>query len=300
MDENRLFEAYCDASGIFAERFQSIGTVSGHIESLQSLRKELITILRTNNVKEIKFVMIKRQDSREERTARQFIFDTTQQYIASGLVRVDVLIWDTTDSRHSIPGRDDIENLGRLYYHLLCSVFQRWVRGYWNVIIDKDERVDFNTLRDCINNVMTRPPDEPSLGLVIPTQQTNVSTAVKDIGEAESSEEPLLQLADIFAGMARFSREKGTECCSWLASCGNPDQLPLLGLLPQPSADDSARSDQCRFKLIGDFYKVCKKHRLGVNLNEKKYLWTPSPTFPMNFWPWDPQGEYDKAPVKQR
>ena len=295
-----MFEAYCDASGIFAERFQSIGIISGNTANLERLRNELTSILESNDIKEIKFVGIKRQDSKKDRTAQQFIFRTINEFIALGLTRVDVLTWDTTDSRHSTPGRNDSENLGILYYHLLCNLTKRYPRAYWNVIVDKDEKVNFDTLRDCINNKMLQPPIAPSLELIVSSRQIEALETVKDIREAESDEEPLVQLADLFAGMARFSREKGIECCNWLAIYGNPEQPPFPDLLAQLGIQDYGKSDECRFKLIGELCRVCKKHRLGVNINKRKYLWTPDPTSPINFWPYEPQSEYDKAPVKRQ
>jgi hypothetical protein len=300
MDKNQIFEAYCDASGIFAERFQSIGIISGNTVNLERLRNALRNILESNHIEEIRFAAVKRQSSKEDRTARQFILGTIDEFIAFGLTRVDVLSWDTTDSRHSVPGRDDSENLGRLYYHLLCSVTKRWPRAYWNVILDKNERVRPGTLRDCINNKMLQSPGAPSLELIVSTRQIESLDTIRDIRESESEEEPLVQLADLFAGMARFSHEKGAECCSWLASYGNPEQPPLPHLLPHVSVQDYGKSDETRFKLIGELCRVCKKHRLGVSINKRKYLWTPDPTSPMNFWPYEPQGQYDKAPVERQ
>ena len=294
-----MFEAYCDASGIFAERFQSIGIISGNTANLERLRNELTSILESNDIKEIKFVGINRQDSKKDRTAQQFIFRTINEFVALGLTRVDVLTWDTTDSRHSTPGRNDSENLGILYYHLLCNLTKRYPRAYWNVIVDKDEKVNFDTLRDCINNKMLQPPIAPSLELIVSSRRIEALETVKDIREAESDEEPLVQLADLFAGMARFSREKGIECCNWLATYGNPEQPPFPDLLVQLGIQDYGKSDECRFKLITELCRVCKKHRLGVNIDKRKYLWTPDPTSPINFWPYEPQGEYDKAPVKR-
>jgi hypothetical protein len=45
MNSEQTFEAYCDSSGLFAERFQSIGIISGERDTLKGLRKELKVIL---------------------------------------------------------------------------------------------------------------------------------------------------------------------------------------------------------------------------------------------------------------
>lgn len=300
VDRDLTLQAYCDASGIFAGRYQSIGIVSGNTASLERLREVLINSLESNSIREIRFAAVRRQGSREDRTARQFILSTIDQFIAVGLIRVDVLSWYTADSRHSVPGRDDSENLGRLYYHLLHSITQRWPRGYWEVIIDKDERVSFDTLKDCINNKLLQSTNIPTLDLVTSAPQIEELGAVSDIREAESEEEPLVQLADLFAGTARFSHDKGTQCCDWVVTYGNPAQPPLPDPFAQLRVQDYGKSDTCRFQLIAELCTVCKKHRLAVSLNEKKHLWTRNPAHPINFWTYEPQSKYDRAPVRRQ
>jgi len=209
------------------------------------------------------------------------------------------MTWDTTDSRHAIPGRDDIENLGKLYYHLLLNVTKRWPEGEWNVFIDENEKVNFAALKDCINYNTPYPSSGTLPEIIDSTSQLEELDVVKDISEVASHEEPLVQLADLFAGMARYSHEQGTECCRWLASKGNLDQPPLPDFTTDgDTAEEYSKSGECRFQLIGELSKLCKKHRLGVSLKTEKRLWTPNPDNPVNFWHYTPQGDYDKAPIR--
>jgi len=161
-------------------------------------------------------------------------------------VRIDAMTWDTTDSRHAIAGRDDIQNLGKLYYHLLSNVIKRWPEGHWNVIIDKNEKVDFEALKDCINYRTSLPSSGTLPHIICSISQLEEMGVVRDISQVVSHEEPLVQLADLFAGMARYSHEKGAECCGWLASKGNPGQLPLQNfVVDDDTALEYLRSEEC-------------------------------------------------------
>lgn len=298
MEEPKLFQAFCDASGIFDHQFQSIGVVSGRVDALDELRIVLASITDEFQVREVKFAEITRYDSPDYRAALAAVVKVIAGHCRYYRVRIDVMTWDTTDSRHAIPGRDDIQNLGRLYYHLLLDVIKRWPEGKWNVIIDKNEKVDFAALKDCINYDTPLPLSGMLPEIVYSTSQLEELDAVKDVSEVASHDEPLVQLADLFAGMARYSHEKGTECCSWLAGKGNPDQLPLPDFIAAgDTAQGYSRSEECRFQLIGELNKICKKYRLRVSLETKKRLWTPNPAYPVNFWHYTPQGDYDKAPI---
>lgn len=299
MKEPKLFQAFCDVSGIFDHQFQSIGVVSGRVDVLDELRNALASIIDECEVREVKFVEITRHDSRDYRAALAFVVKVVAGYCRYHIIRIDVMTWDTTDSRHAIPGRDDIENLGRLYYHLLLNVTKRWPEGEWNVFIDENEKVNFAALKDCINYNTPYPASGTLPEIIDSTSQLEELDVVKDISEVASHEEPLVQLADLFAGMARYSHEQGTECCRWLASKGNLDQPPLPDFTTDgDTAEEYSKSGECRFQLIGELSKLCKKHRLGVSLKTEKRLWTPNPDNPVNFWHYTPQGDYDKAPIR--
>ena len=121
-----------------------------------------------------------------------------------------------------------------------------------------------------------------------------------EIQQLNSIYEPLIQLADLFAGIARFTGEKGVQCVQWLASYSNKKQLRMERVGMNNIKDKGERRKECRFQLIGELNQICKKCRLGVSLSKKKRLWTPKPNNPINFWNYEPQGNYDKAPIKGR
>jgi hypothetical protein len=293
-----MLQAFCDASGIFDHQLQSIGVISGSAAALDRLSASVWEVIKQSGIRELKFANIDRFGSRDYRAAVSTITMVISDYCRLGKSRIDVMTWDTTDSRHAIPGRNDIENLARLYYHLLSDIIGRWLTDYWYVILDRDEKVDFNILRDCLNNrcSVIEPGQFPEI--IVSTSLLADLDNVKGIIEADSEGEPLLQVADLFAGIGRYSCEHGDECCRWLATEGNPDQIPLPNLTESMDISrDYSKSKKCRFQLISEVNKVCKRHRLGVSLKTKKRLWTPSPIHPVNFWFYRPQGDYDRAPA---
>ena len=120
---------------------------------------------------------------------------------------------------------------------------------------------------------------------------------ITQVSSSNSKEEPLIQLADLFAGIGRFSRETSQTCLRWLEAEGRKNQLPLL----EPILEvETNRAEQNRFKLIGNLHSLCKQRRLGVSLSYRGYLWTPRPGNPINFWHYQPQHENDRAPVRVR
>jgi len=119
--------------------------------------------------------------------------------------------------------------------------------------------------------------------------------AVEQIVPATSGDYCLLQLADLFAGLAVFSREQHDAYIQQI-SASDPQTLLF------DEGDDElevSRSVSERCFVLQAFDDACKKHGLGVSLRSQKGLWTPTPANPLNFWLYKPQGEYDKAPRRR-
>jgi len=297
MSMNQVYSAYSDESGIFNHRYQAIGLVSGPERTLTQLRTHLQSILAENEIDEVKFEKIRTHRPQVE-AARGFVKCLLKRCTTLGKVRVDVLVWDTQDSRHAIPGRDNIANLGRMYYKVLTHAARQWNQAEWNFHPDRNPQVHWNEMSGVLNTtrLAQRGPNSPSL---FANKQLGQLLDFKTVEPLDSLQEPLIQLADLLAGMARFTREEGDQCVQWLDSWGNKDQPPLPNFLyGENAADETIQTKQNRFRLVGEFNALCKRHRLGVSLREKKYLRTPDPTNPINFWNYEPQHEYDKAPIR--
>lgn len=287
---------FSDESNWNRGRFRSLGLVTVPVGVLDDLNQELWVLLAQSAIREFKW---KRLRQTRERLAANKMCDFTIEHALNRSLRVDVLIWDVQDSRHNIPGRDDIANLQRMYYHLFRNVLRlRWPdNAVWRLHPDEHTGMDWNTVQDCLENVADRLEVEQSL---LTGGQFRIRLrrefCLEEICQVSSHEQPLLQLADLFAGMAVFSMEQFDAYQQWLAA--KEPQRPLFDEWNE--ASDPSRSAHERFLLLQHFNKTCKKHKLGVSLRKKRGLWTLDPKNPINFWMYEPQHPEDKAPQKVR
>lgn len=295
--KSETFAAYSDESGIFNHRYQAIAVVSGRGMILTPLSAKLQSILSKNEINEVKFALIRTHRPIIE-AARQFVQCVVKEFASRLMIRVDILVWDTQDSRHAIQGRNNIANLERMYYKVLTHAARQWNQAEWNFYPDKNSQIHWNEIADFLNRTRLAQHEANSLSLFA-NEQLDQSLEFGNVEPLDSLQEPLIQLADLLAGMARFIREEGKQCVQWLDSWGNKDQPALPNFLyGEDAADETIRTKQNRFQLVGEFNALCKRYRLGVSLREKKYLRTPDPTNPINFWNYEPQHEYDKAPIR--
>jgi hypothetical protein len=104
---------------------------------------------------------------------------------------------------------------------------------------------------------------------------------------------PLVQVADLFAGLAAYSHEKFDRYVRWAEeSSGQELLLGATGGEPLSSADRE------RCQLLSTFVSACRSASMGVSLHSGKGLRTPNPRVAVNFWRYEPQGTYDRAPKR--
>ena len=261
---------------------------------LDAARDGLVGVLQHEGVKEVKFEEVGTHAARLK-AVKQFLHQGVE-CAAAGSVRIDVVTWDTHDSRHRIEGRDDTENLGRMYYHVLRHVARAWGSGRWRLYPDENSAMDWKELEEILGNSRVA---KRTGNLPLPLDDDSVRTIeIESIEPVQSIAEPLVQMADLFVGMARFARERGQGCAAWLAARGGDD---LQGRFPfncLESGTEETKRTESRYAIVSDLVMLCEKRRLGVNLQRKSCLWTPKPTNPINFWNYEPQGEYDRAPTR--
>jgi len=285
---------FADESHWNTGHYRSLGLVTTSAESLESLGAELARLLNESGVREFKW---KKLDGAKERFAAIKMCEcATGEAVASNL-RVDVLIWDIQDSRHSVPARDDVANLQRMYYHLFRNVLRaRWPNdAIWRLHPDEHTALDWETVQDCLENVGATVEVHRSL---FTGGQFRIRLrrefGIEEIRPVSSDQHPLLQLADLFAGLAVFSRDKFEDYQKWLQATS-----PQAFLFHETDASsDSSRSSRERFRVLKEFDEGCKQKRLGVSLKSRRGLWTPNPQNPINFWMYEPQHSEDKAPQK--
>ena len=218
------------------------------------------------------------------------------EYLKDNLARVDVLCWDMHDKRNDIIGRDDIANLQRMWYKILVLAARQWNCPVWNFYPDEMSAVNWDEIVGVINKTRITKP-EYKIKKLFELEDDDKRFGIDIVKELKSHNEPLIQLADIFAGMVRFSREDGEQCVHWLDAQPPVDQLSFLDCIEGDIAAET-KTRQNRFRIIGNFNNTCKKYKMGVSLRTNKYLCTFNKKGPINFWHYEAIHEEDRAPVK--
>ena len=286
---------FSDESNWNVGRFRSLGLVTMPVEYFDDLRETLHTILRESGIKEFKWKELR---GAKERFAAIKMCEFAVDAACAGTMRLDVLIWDTDDSRHKVKRRDDTANLQRMHYHLFRNVLRvRWPDdAIWRLYPDEHTSMDWQTVEDCLDSVSAGVELESSL---FTGRQFRLRLRrefeIQEIREEKSSDQPLLQLADLFAGLAVFSRDKFTEYQEWRSN-----QSGQLALLKDESLNTNpSRSSQERFQVLYELDRLCKSRSLQVSLKSSHGLQTPNPQRPINFWLYQPQHPKDRAPVRE-
>lgn len=275
-------------------RFRSLGLVTMPIGCVDTLQGELRGLLNDSKVREFSWQAL---DGARERFAAEKMCTFAVEKACAGQLRVDVLVWDIEDSRHKIPHRDDVANLERMYYHLFRNVLRaRWPKeAVWRLHPDQHTAMDWDTMQDYLEYKATALEVDRSL---FPEGKIRISLrrefGLREVTPVSSKDHPLLQLADLFAGMAVFSREKFTEYQRWVPSAAGQGQL--FDDVGEQTA--SSRRSEERFRVLHFFHGLCKERKLGVSLRSRQGLYTFNPDNPLNFWLYEPQHPLDIAPRK--
>ena len=294
MSDRVTHVGFSDESNWNQGRFRSLGLVSTSVKNAAELEHQLTSLLSESGLGEFSW---KKLDGARERFAALKLARFSIAMACAGHLRVDVVVWDIEDSRHKIFGRDDIANLHRMYYHLFRNVLRaRWpAEAVWRLHPDEHTAMDWNTIRDCLSGVADRFELERSLFTEGEFRLQIRHEFGLEEGESVSSQNhPLLQLADLFAGLAVFSRDKQAEYLEWLRDNSNQ---PMLFDEPHDAVVASRRLKE-RFPVLREFYEECKRRKLGVSLRKTGGLRTPNPDNPLNFWLYEPQHVEDKAPTR--
>lgn len=262
MREGKVFQAYSDESGInVGDRYTSVSVVSGEAEALNYLRDKLRETLRDKNVDEVKFSKISSYGSPYTKAAVDFVGCVVNDFAICNKVRIDTI---TTDNE-CLNGEDydsvSEPDLEGMYYHVLSHVGRRWGCTQWGFYPDENSRVNWS-------------------GIV---SSEDAQFQFSEVKELNSVGEPLVQLADLFAGMARFSHEDNGGCAEWVERSRDEGQGKLI---PSMAWDKGniPKLKGCRYKLIGGLYFLCRRHKLYVSLRSEKHLRTWRPQSPINFW----------------
>ena len=284
---------FSDESNWNSGQFRSLSLVTLPIEALATVSEELRNLLNDSGVAEFKW---KKLRGARERFAAIKMINFAVKYAHAGILRIDALIWDINDSRHNIQGRDDIANLQRMYYHLFRNVLRmRWPdNAVWQLFPDEHTALDWQRIEDFLDASGSRLIIEHLLFGARLRRDFHIG----EINQASSKEQPLLQLADLFAGLAVFSRERFEQYQKWIRN--REGQSILFNIREEEDNDAISSADRERFQVLAHLDGVCKNHKLGVSLRTYRGLTTLNPANPINFWLYHPQHPDDKAPTRER
>lgn len=290
--------AFSDESHQNIGRYRGVSVVSLKKENHKIINSNFQLLLDKRRISELKWNRVRNE---KKRSVAEELLKESINYALQKLLRIDVLIWDIEDNRHKIRGRDDVANLQRMYYKLFKdSLSKRWPdKSTWILYPDENTAIDWNTMEDVLSNVSLKAEDyrdlfsEGQLKILLRNKYN-----IMDIIPSNSKQEPLIQLCDLYVGMAIYSRSHYKKYCHYAETL--PSRQMVLFDRGESSLIVLSKADKQRCQMIYDFNNLCKVKKLGVSLASYKGLRTPNPKYPINFWWYKPQHELDKAPLRKR
>lgn len=289
------YHIYSDESSSPNNRYRTLGAISGEQKNIKNLRYILKNVLKNTGVTEVKFEEI-RTHSSKIKAATKFI-EAGILEAANKNIRIDVLLWDVKDKRHSIIGRDDIANYGRMYYKMISHIGRKWDIQRWFFYPDTLSSINWLDISQCLNKTtFEKYPSE----LFDIFRNKGQLFFVREVRPQESHKEPIVQLADIFAGFSWFSKIKGDNFIKWREHLDTRKQPCLFNINDNTEKFDRLKETTAnRFKLLNIIVKLCRKYKLGVSIKTNKQLTTFDPNQKINFWTYEVQSDMDKAPVRK-
>ena len=280
--------AFSDDSAHVDGRFKSLAFVSFNYSCYEQIQASLEKILRDSDItSEFKWEKVRTAKYRyAAKSLIDFAFKNCDK------LRVDILTWDLMDSRHEgIVGRDDAENLVRMYYHLVSwTISKRWPvkNAIWDWYPDVQSDVDWSTLRNCLRNKKHKCVRD--LFNLNPKFQ-NVS--VRNITPSSSKDFASIQLADLFAGIGSYSKGHFNKFQIW-----KTNEMGQRLLFPTSEPLVLSASEKERFVIIDYFDKKAKDFQLQIGLTRTRGFRSFRPEKFVNFWYYRPQHHLDSAPIK--
>lgn len=271
-------------------RYASLAKVSGPYDSMLEINSKLQNILDLYNSSEIKFHKVK--NVRYRNIASNFL-EIGLEEILKNKLKLTAIVWDKHDSRHRIENRCDIENLKRMYYYNLKNLKRHWgIKTTWGFFPDTFSAIEWDSILSYVQNTKFDAKYNKEENLFEELHNIDFPQ-YKGYKELDSKQYPLLQLADIFAGIIRTSRAKSREYIYFLEEKKNQ-----YCLFPDNEEIEISKNLKLKLELLDGFKERCSKYKLGVNFSTNKYFKTYSMSKGIFIQHYEPQGVYDKAPTK--
>jgi hypothetical protein len=286
--------SFSDESNWNSGRYRSIGMLSASRSDARSLQYEASRLLSESRVKELRWNKIR---TVKHRLAATKVIDSCAKALSDTSLRIDVLIWDSQEDRHSARNPDLKANLQIMYSHLFRNVMShRWpLDRIWRHIPDIHIGVNWDTLESYLPAKDFQSTDEPSSRTILPAMESFGAAIrrlfkVAEIVDCPAQEMCLTQLADLFAGMGAFSRERFNDYRSWKRNIGYTSTL-----FEAASKRDSTPGLLEKYQVLSHFEVKLAELAFPVALDQTSGLRTLDPSIPVNFWWYETQSRIDRA-----
>lgn len=264
-------------------------------ENAKRIHDKLILYQKEHGITEFKWQ--KTGNSKYNKMAKVLI-DVVIEEICKENLRIDILSWDYLDSRHNRKGRDEIANLHRMYHHLLKNVFtHKWPDNInWKFCPDENSAINWPDVRHFLWNKSTSNEYVHDL-FTEPSYNWRNLFHLTEINELDSKSTPLIQIADLFAGLSAYSRKHYLKYNQWKEE---QNGVQYLFGTENNAKESLSKNDISRCQIIDHLKENCTKHKLGVSFKSSCGFKTHAPSKPINFWWYEPQHESDKIPLKKK
>ena len=268
---------YSDESGWDMSDCASIALITGTHDAMDEVGCALAMV---TGESELKWKSIDGgSKAREATNALECVLNAARD----GGLRVDTIIWDQRSGRMGYEGHDEFKVLRDMYSQIVKTVLgRRWTTALsWTHYADQQTAFDGMMIETAIRRRLLRLSENEGI--------RGLADLVKPIQQVDSKEFRMVQMADLFAGLARFSY------VNYDMLKAGPGQQTLSGLVdgvecsPEPS-----NSEQHRIDVFTKFLRKCGSLGLGVSLDPKHRGLITTPTNkPVSFWHYQPQADED-------
>lgn len=283
--------AFADESNWNHGRFRAISLVSAKTDDARLLHCELETVRKKLNKSEFKWSNANKRYGIE---LADFFFSRQDK------MRIDVLVWDTNDSRHcGLRNRDDLANFACMYYQLIHNVLKmRWPdNARWTICPHSQNQINWKTMERCLAWKSWKA--ETGLFDLLSKSSFREYYRIEEIREVFSETHPLIQLADQFAGLGAYSYQAFERYQRWIHEQEGPS-LAFDGSGTNMTGFKFSNSDLERLPILDHIQNTAKKFKLQLSLDSSGGFSTKRPERPLNFWLYKAQSVKDKAPLKSR
>lgn len=280
-----LYVAFTDECSWNVGRYRSISSASMPTDIARSMHIELCKLANESNINELKWTKLSSAKMRfaAEKYINCALSDRYRRHL-----RIDTLTWNIEDTRcKNVYKRDDIKNYNTMYYQLLHHVLHNVNRSNlsWTVIADENTAGHWEEISICLKNKRIDRGTRDAFYLEvddIPNQFLDKVTVINGKSEVYN----IIQLADLFAGIAVYS-------------CNRPYIYDKV--IDQPSLLEKecvlSKRDRERIEFLKNAIPLLKSYSPTLVWTDQG-LSTKDPKEIINFWLYQPQGVYDKAPTK--